>query len=88
MKIKDGYMTRPMGENHIVVAIDDIEDEFDGLITLNNSGLFIWEKLQNDITYDDLLQSIVDHYDAPKDIIKTDLDKFLSNAEKANLLIK
>lgn len=88
MRAKDGYMTRQMGDSYIVVAVDDIEDEFDGLITLNNSGLFIWEQLQNDITYDNLLNSIVERYDAPVEIIKADLDRFLITAEKANLIEK
>lgn len=87
MKVKDGYMTRPMGDHYIVVAIGDVEDEFDGLITLNNSGLFIWEQLQQEIDYEELLQRIVDRYDAPKQVIKADLDKFLKTAREANLIV-
>ena len=87
MKAKDGYMTRPMGDCYIVVAIDDVEDEFNGLITLNKSGLFIWEQLQQEIEYEDLLRRLVDRYDAPEQVIKNDLDKFLKIAKEAKLIV-
>jgi hypothetical protein len=86
MKIKDGYMIRPMGDCYIVVSVEESEDEFDGLITINNSGKFIWELLQSNISYEEILQKLIDSYDAPENIIKKDLDKFLENAKNARLI--
>jgi hypothetical protein len=86
MKIKDGYMARAMEDRYIVVSLEEDDDEFKGLITMNSSGMYIWELLQNNITYDEILKNLLNRYDAPENIIKNDLDKFLDNARKANLL--
>ncbi|MGN0476913.1 MAG: PqqD family protein [Ruminococcus sp.] len=86
MKIKEGYAVRQMGEQYIVVALDNEMDEYNGMITLNNSGYYIWNKLKNDIPYDDLLSDLTEKYDAPVEVIKADLDAFLENAKRVNIL--
>lgn len=85
MKIRDGYITRPMGDLYIVVDVT-ADVDFNGLITLNESALYIWELLQEEISYDQLLQALCEHYDAPVEVLKKDLDIFIENARKAKLL--
>ena len=41
MKIKEGYRLRKVGNNSIVVAVGGIN--FTGLITVNETGTFIWK---------------------------------------------
>ena len=86
MKIKEGYAVRQMGEEYIVVALESEIDEYSGMITLNNSGYYIWNKLKSDISYDDLLSDLTEKYDAPVKVIKADLDAFLENAKRVNIL--
>ena len=86
MKIKEGYAVREIGDKYIVVAIEDDTEEYSGMITLNNSGYYIWNKLKADISYDELLSDLTDKYDAPLEVIKADLDTFLENAKRVNIL--
>lgn len=86
MKIKEGYAVREIGDKYIVVALEDDPDEYSGMITLNNSGYYIWNKLKSDISYDELLSDLTDKYDAPLEVIKADLDTFLENAKRVNIL--
>ena len=86
MRIKDGYAVREVGGKYIVVALEDDPEEYSGMITLNNSGYYIWKKLKIDISYDELLSDLTDKYDAPLEVIKADLDTFLENAKRVNIL--
>lgn len=86
MKIKEGYAVREIGDKYIVVAIEEDTEEYSGMITLNNSGYYIWKKLKIDISYDELLSDLTDKYDAPLEVIKADLDTFLENAKRVNIL--
>ena len=45
MKIKEGYRLRKVGNNSIVVAVGGVN--FTGLITVNETGTFIWKMLEN-----------------------------------------
>lgn len=86
MKIKEGYAVREIGDKYIVVAIEEDTEEYSGMITLNNSGYYIWNKLKADISYKSLLSDLEEKYDAPHEIIKADLDTFLENAKGVNIL--
>ena len=86
IKAKDGLMVRNFGDKYIVVAVGKMADDLHSLITLNSSGLFIWEKLQQGIEYDDLLNDMLIEYDIDRETAKTDLDAFLNNARDAKLL--
>ena len=50
MKIKDGYMLRELDDMAIVVAVGKRAVEFNGMITLNSLGTFIWKCLSTDTT--------------------------------------
>ena len=50
MKTKAGFMLRSVGGRHVVVAVGKASEEFNGLITLNDSGAFLWEELSKGIS--------------------------------------
>ena len=86
MKIRDGFLLRQFGEDYIVVAVGEDSGDFNKLITLNSVGAFIYESLQTETTYDDVLKKITDKYDVDEKLAKADLDIFLNNVKKAGLL--
>ena len=45
MKIKDGFMLREVASQTMVVAIGEASKTFNGIIRLNPTGKFLWEKL-------------------------------------------
>ena len=44
MKIKDGFMLRKVGGQNVVVAVGKASRDFNGIIRLNDTGRFLWEK--------------------------------------------
>ena len=48
MKIKDGFALRNFADKWIAVSINDNTHENNLFITLNNSGAFVWNLLQNE----------------------------------------
>lgn len=86
LKAKDGFLVRSFGDKHIVVAIGDLADDFHSLITLNETGVFIFKKLETGIEYSELLNSITDTYKTDKTTAKNDLDEFLQKVKEAGLL--
>ncbi len=86
MKIKEGFMLRNFGEDYIVVAVGDDADNFNKLITLNNVGAFIYEQLNQDITFEEICKRVLDKYDIDSNTAQTDVKAFLDNVRKAGLL--
>lgn len=86
MKTKDGFMLRSVGGRHVVVAVGKASEQFNGLITLNDSGAFLWEELSKGVTYDELLKKMLETYDVSEMTAKAGLDQFLETARGAGLI--
>ena len=58
MKIKDGFMLRTVADSTVVVPYSAAVD-FNGMITLNRTGAFIWKQLQTETTRDELIALLI-----------------------------
>ena len=45
MKIKEGFILRKVGGSNVIVPTGNETNEFNGMITTNDTGAFIFEKL-------------------------------------------
>lgn len=86
IKTKKGFMLRSVAGRHVVVAIGKASVEFNGLITLNETGAYIWEKLAKGTTYDELLKDMLSDYEVDETTAREGIDAFLATARGANLL--
>jgi len=86
MKIKDGFLLREIVGTNVVIPTGERVIEFNGMITLNDVGAFIWSQLQNECTFNELLTSILDRYDVDADTAKTDLEELLTLIRKNGAL--
>lgn len=90
MKIKDGYVLKKVVDEYVLYPVGQNVVEARGLMKINMTAKFILEKMENEITYDDLLQSIVDEYEAESEEeverVRKDLDRFLDSLRHRWLL--
>ena len=77
MKLKKDFILREIMGDVGLVPINQSTSQFNGLITVNELGKFIWENLEKVQDENDLLQLILDEYEVDRDIAKKDLDEFL-----------
>lgn len=78
MKIKDGFMLRKFGGKWLAVTVDDAADEKNILITLNNTGAFVWGLLQQESEYSYIISKLVENYEVEEAVARKDLDNFLN----------
>lgn len=62
MKIKDGFMLRQVAGQNVVLPADSALN-LNLMITLNETGAFLWEHLQNDTTEAELVAALLNDYD-------------------------
>lgn len=87
MKIKDGFILKSIAGTNIVVPTGSNTVSFGSVITLNESGVFLWERLSNDITEEDLVTALLSEYSVDKTTAKRDVKEFIEKLSKAELLI-
>ena len=87
MKIKSNYVIKTIGEEIVVVPIKDEAVRFNGIITLNKTGKFLFQSLQDKpLTKEELLEIVLDKYDVEKDVALKDLEAFLNVCKENDLL--
>ena len=86
MKTKPGFMLRSVGGRNVVVAIGQASLEFNGMITLNETGAFLWEHLAEGCSYDELLNALLSEYDVAEDEARKGIDSFLETARNAGVI--
>lgn len=86
MKIKEGFLLRCVGDHHIVVPVGSQSVDFRCIITLNDTGAFIWEHLQQPCTAEELVAALLAEYDVPADVAAADVDTYIAALREKNLL--
>lgn len=86
MKIKEGFMLRKVGEQNVVVAVGEASRSFNGIIRLNDSGRYLWEKLSQDVTEEQLISDMLTDYEIDEATAKADISRFIDSLKKADIL--
>lgn len=87
MKIKQGFILREVAGNCIVVAVGSAVKEFNGVINLNETGAFLWKKLQDGADEEGLVQALLGEYEVEEDLARKDVKAFVEKLQGAKLLI-
>jgi len=75
MKLRDGFITHASNGEHITVTAGNTA--FNGMIRSNQTAGFIVECLKNDVTKEDIVEKMLEKYDAVRERIESDVDKVL-----------
>ena len=86
MKLKMDFILRDIVGETVLVPINESTSSFNGLITVNELGKFIWENIESSNDEDELLQRILDEYEVDKDVAKDDLNEFLDILRKNEIV--
>ncbi len=87
MRIKEGFVLKEIAGVNVVVPIASKMISFKAIVSLNESGAFLWKLLETDKTEQDLLTAFLVEYDIDEQTAKTDISQFIENMKKADLLI-
>ncbi|WP_044956389.1 PqqD family protein [Blautia wexlerae] len=86
MKIDKNFVLREIAGEYIIIPTGRTALEFNGLITVNEVGMELWKMLQKDVTFDDLLNGILEEYDVDENAAREDIQEFLDRLVKGGIL--
>lgn len=81
MKIKNNFVLRNIAGTQVALPLGDANVNFTGMLTLNETGVFLWHKLESDCTVEELAKSITDEYDVSYDEALADVKAFLKRLD-------
>ena len=87
MKIKNGFIVKELAGQYVVVALGQASKIFNGIIKLNDSAKFIWDKLAVGAEKEDVINALLEEYEGvDRETAERDFDKFVNELKGANIL--
>lgn len=74
MKLKSTYIIRKSGDDYIMM---DASGKFSGIIHSNATAAFIAECLKTETTKEEIVQKMLDQYDASQSEVSEDVDRIV-----------
>lgn len=87
MKLKDGFVLRKVADTYVVVAVGTEAKKHNVMITLNETGALLWEKLSAGAEKSDLVNAILEVYDIDEATAAADVDRFIEKVNSEGLII-
>ena len=85
MKLKDGFILRVVaGQNVVVPSGDDLN--LNMMITLNDTGKFLWERLDEGAETEDLVKALLGEYDVDEATARVAVDGFIARLKEHDFL--
>ena len=86
MKFKKEFIESEIVGETVLIPTGETAAHFNGLISVNELGRFIWDNYENAKDEEDLLQKILDEYEVEKEVAKADMDEFLQTLKDAEII--
>lgn len=68
MKIIEGFVLRPLGEEFIVIGEGIAQINFNKMVSLNSTAAYLWENVEGkDFTVKDLTRLLTDQYEVSEE---------------------
>lgn len=87
MRLKSGFMLREIAGQWVVVPLGERVVEFNGIMTLSESGSLIWKLMEKGVLTEDIVAALLAEYDVEESQVRIDVEDFLDSL-KANDLIE
>ena len=88
MRIEKEFVLREIAGDYIIIPTGKTVLEFNGLITVNEVGVTLWNMLQEEVTFDQLVQGVLAEYDVEEEVAREDIQEFLDTLAKGGILVK
>lgn len=79
MKINENFVLRQVVDTYVVLPIGKATVDFNGMITLNESGAFLWHQMENGTTREELADLLTAVYDVSREEALKDIDSFVAS---------
>jgi len=79
-------MLREIAGTWIVVPLGQRVVDFNGLITLSETGAFLWKRLEQGAGEDELTTALLEEYDVDMETASADVAEFLGSLETSGVV--
>ena len=76
MKLKENFVLRQVADTWLVLPFGAASLDFNGMLTLNETGVLLWRVLEQGGDREDLADALIAEYDVDRATALADVDEF------------
>jgi hypothetical protein len=88
MKINENFLLRDIAGQKVVLPVGEAAEKFNGMIRLNDTGIYLWTLLEQDTDEDALLSAMLRDYEIDEETARADIHRFVETLRKAGILVE
>ena len=86
MKVNENFVLRQVADTWVILPVGQAAVDFDGMLTLNESGALLWRALEQGNDREGLIDALTSEYDVDRKTALADVDAFLAKLTEAGCL--
>ena len=86
MKMKDGFVLRKIAGQYMAVPVGARAKELHGMIGLNETGAFIWERLSGGLSLESIVQALCETYEVDGTAAMASVQSFCQKLQEEGVL--
>lgn len=83
MKLKENFVLRQVADTWVVLPLGTASLDFNGMLTLNDSGTLLWRALEQGGDREALADALTAEYNVDRETALADVDEFIGNLVSA-----
>ena len=88
MKLKSDFVLSSISNENVVIPVGSLGAKMNGMITLNDSGTFLWKQLQSEKTEEELVSAVLNAYpNTDAALAKEYVSDFVMQLKEADCLV-
>ncbi len=88
MQINKDFTIQKVGASYVAVPVGETSKHFHGMVRLNDTGAFLWNKLaEKDQTEEDLVDALLAEYEVEREIAAKDVHRIVELLRENNILV-
>ena len=86
MKLKENLFLHQVADTWTVLPTGKDVINFDGILTLNDAGVLLWKKLEEEVEMQELVDALRAEYDVSEEQALADIEEFIEKLSQAGCL--
>ena len=88
MKRNPNFLLREVAGTLVIVPVGEATVDFPGMITVNATGAYLWELLENAQTVETLTEALVERYEVDEEQAMADVKVFTERLLRVDAIVE
>ena len=84
--MKKKFLLREIAGEFMLVPLGESSTQFNSMVTMNETGAFIWKCLEKDMSVKEIAEKITQEYEVPFENAEADINKFVEYLRQKEII--